>query len=102
MPRDARLRADGPIRRRHGRRAVEDFLAPRFDTVGGWFAFESRELSPASASLLQRKLARLVDEFHEYAELDARLPPGQRRTWGIALRVRPWSMESAIELPARK
>jgi DNA-binding Xre family transcriptional regulator len=102
LPRSARLRPDGPIRRRHGKRAVEDFLAPQFDRVGGYFAFEFRELSRASFEVLRRKLERLAAEFHELAEIDGQLKPGSRQTIGMALGVRPWSMENAIELPVRK
>ena len=101
VPRDTRLRADGPIRRRHGKRAVEDFLAPQFDRVGGTFRFEFRELSRASFELLQRRLERLAAEFQELAELDGHLPPERRETIGMALGLRPWSMEQAIELPPR-
>jgi transcriptional regulator with XRE-family HTH domain len=101
VPRTTRLRADGPIRLRHGKRAVEDFLAPEFDRVGGWFAFEFRELSRASFDVLRRRLERVVAEFHELAELDASLAPDARETIGVALGVRPWSMETAIELPQR-
>jgi DNA-binding Xre family transcriptional regulator len=102
VPRTARLRPDGPIRRRHGKRAVEDFLAPEFERVGGYFAFEFRELSRASFEILRRKLARLAAEFHELAELDAGLAPAARETIGMAVGVRPWSMEAAIELPPRR
>jgi transcriptional regulator with XRE-family HTH domain len=101
LPADARLRPDGPIRRRHGRRVIEDFLAPEFALVGGYFAFEFRELSRASFDILRRKLERLAAEVHELGELDRGLAPDARDTVGIALGLRPWSMESAIELPPR-
>jgi transcriptional regulator with XRE-family HTH domain len=101
LPPDARLRPDGPIRRRHGRRVIEDFLAPEFALVGGYFAFEFRELSRASFDILRRKLERLAAEVHELGELDRGLAPDARDTIGIALGLRPWSMESAIELPPR-
>jgi transcriptional regulator with XRE-family HTH domain len=102
VPRETRLRPDGPIRSRHGKRALDDFLAPEFGRVGGYFAFEFRELSRASFEILRRKLERLGAEFHELAELDAGLAPDARETIGMALGVRPWSMEAAIELPPRK
>jgi transcriptional regulator with XRE-family HTH domain len=107
VPRALRLRSDGPIRRVHGRKALDDFLAPRFDEAGGYFAFEFRELSPASVEILRRKLERLASEFHELAELDSRLPPAARRTIGLALGIRPWSLETAVSLgsprpPAQK
>ena len=102
VPRDLQLRDDGPIRRRHGKRAVEDFLAPQFDRAGGYFTFEFRELSRASFEILRRKLERLGAEFKELGELDSRVAPSRRETVGMALALRPWSMESAIELPARE
>ncbi len=102
LPRDVRLRPDGPIRRRHGRRVVDDFLAPRFDQAGGTFAFEFRELSRASFEILRRKLERLAAEIHQLADVDAHLPPSDRETIGVALGIRPWSMASAIELPRRR
>ena len=102
VPRATRLRPGGPIRTRHGKRALDDFLAPEFGPAGGYFAFEFRELSRASFEILRRKLERLAAEFHELAELDAGLAPDARETIGMALGVRPWSMEAAIELPPRK
>lgn len=102
LPRGARLRADGPIRRRHGKRAVEDFLAPQFDRAGGYFTFEFRELSRASFEVLRRRLERLAAEFEELAELDSHVAPNRRETIGMSLGLRPWSMETAIELPPRK
>ena len=102
LPRDVRLRADGPIRRKHGRRVVDDFLAPQFDRAGGLFAFEFRELSRASFEILKRKLGRLAAEIHQLADVDAHLPPAERETIGVALGIRPWSMASAIELPPRR
>lgn len=102
LPRGTRLRADGPIRRRHGRRAVEDFLAPQFDRAGGYFTFEFRDLSRASFEVLRRKLERLAAEFQELGELDSHVAPKRRETIGMALGLRPWSMEAAIELPPRK
>jgi hypothetical protein len=102
VPRHARLRADGPIRRRFGKRAIDDFLAPRFDEVGGYFAFEFADLSRASREIVERRLARLVEEFHELAELDAPLRASSRETVGVALGVRAWSMETAVPLAARR
>lgn len=101
VPREVRLRKDGPIRARHGKRALEHFLAPQFDRAGGDFTFDFRELSPASFDILRRRLARIVADFHELAEIDAGLAPDERQTIGLALAMRPWSMEEAIELPPR-
>jgi DNA-binding Xre family transcriptional regulator len=102
VPRHTRLSPDGPIRRRYGAAAVADFLAPRFADVDGYFAFEFSDLSRASRELLQRRLERLVAEFNELAELDAPLRASARETVGLALGIRPWSMENAIELAPRR
>jgi DNA-binding Xre family transcriptional regulator len=101
LPRGAQLRRDGPLRRRHGARLIDDFLAPRFDSVGGWFGFEFRDLSRSSMDVIRRKLERLVAEFRDLAELDANLRAPERTTIGIALGVRPWSLVEAVRLPRR-
>ena len=101
LPRGARLRPDGPLKRRHGARLIDDFLAPRFDRVGGWFAFEFRDLSRSSMDVIRRRLERLVAEFHDLAELDANRRATERTTIGIALGVRPWSLVEAARLPRR-
>jgi hypothetical protein len=51
--------------------------------------FEARDLSPASAAVLRRRLERLLADFSELAEVDSTLP---RRREGIGLLVacRPW------------
>ena len=41
-------------------------------------------------------------EFNELAELDAPLRASARETVGLALGIRPWSMENAIELAPRR
>jgi transcriptional regulator with XRE-family HTH domain len=96
-----RLRADGPIRRLHGKRVVGDFLAPQFDRVGGYFAFEFRELSRASVEVLRRKLERVTVEFHELAELDSHLRASARETIGLAVGIRPWTIATALGLAPR-
>jgi hypothetical protein len=97
-----RLRADGPIRRLHGKRVVDDFLAPQFDRAGGYFAFEFRDLSRASVEILRRKLERLAVEFHELAELDAPLRASARETIGLAIGIRPWTIANALGLAPRR
>jgi transcriptional regulator with XRE-family HTH domain len=101
VPRGTRLRADGPLRRRHGAKLLDDFLAPQFDKVGGFFAFEFRELSRASIDVMKRKLMRLGAEFDELAALDANLKPAERESVGVALGVRRWSLVEAVKLPRR-
>ena len=90
MPKTLRLYQDGPIRKVHGRAVISDFLQADFAAAGGYFRFEFRGLSKASAALIERKLTRIAQEFHELAELDCYLPPEERKTIGMALGVRAW------------
>ena len=90
VPKTLRLQQAGPIRKVHGRAVVGDFLQANFAAKGGYFQFEFRELSKASVALIERKLQRIAQEFHELAELDGYLPPEDRKTIGMALGVRPW------------
>ena len=92
VPKTLRLKPDGPIRRSHGKSAVDEFLNVNFAEMGGYFRFEFRDLSPATVAHLTRKLDRLAQELHELAELDGYLPPDQRQTVGLALGMRPWAM----------
>jgi DNA-binding Xre family transcriptional regulator len=102
IPQTTRIRADGPIRRVHGRRVVGDFLGPSFDAAGGYFTLELRELSRASFEVLKRKLERVAAEFHELAELDSPLRSSARETIGMALGIRPWTMPLLSGLTPRK
>ena len=102
ITRNLRLRRRGPIELAYGRAVVGDFLSPEFDRVGGMFCFEFRELSNASFEVLKRKLARIADEVHEFAELDSMLPSNQRQTVGVAVGIRPWTVSMVSGLPLRK
>jgi transcriptional regulator with XRE-family HTH domain len=101
VPKSLRLRTDGPIRRAHGKSVIADFLQADFVSMQGYFRFEFRELSPNSVAHLERKLERIAQEFHELAELDSYLPPDQRRTTGMALGMRPWTMQWVTGLKRR-
>jgi transcriptional regulator with XRE-family HTH domain len=102
VPRSLRLRSDGPIRSVHGKAVVGNFLQADFAAMGGFFIFEFRELSRASVALIERKLTRIAQEFHELAELDGYLPADQRQTIGMALGVRPWVISLVTGLNKRK
>ena len=101
--RNLRLRRRGPIELAYGRAVLVEFLKPEFDLVGGMFRFEFRELSTASFEVLKRKLERIADEVHEFAELDSMLASSERKTIGVAVGLRPWtvSMVSGLPLKAR-
>jgi transcriptional regulator with XRE-family HTH domain len=83
-------RRDGPLWRRYAEPVQEDFFRGRFDGTDDDLRFETGELSKASLELMQRKLERLAQEFHELVELDASLPAERRRHAGLMLAVKPW------------
>ena len=99
VPRHSRLAPDGPIRRKNGARAVADFQAPQFDQVGGYFAFEfSATFRVHRASCLQRKLERDGwPSSTSWPSWTRQLREGVRARdpTGIAVGMRPWSMENA-------
>lgn len=101
VPRTLRLRQGGPIQERHGKAALDDFLQVNFAKAGGFFWFDSRELSSASTALFRRRLEHLAAELGEMAELDSYLPSDQRRTIGIALAIRPWMITMVTGLKLR-
>lgn len=97
-----RLRSDEPIRQAHDRAVVGDFLQADFASKGGYFSFEFRELSHASVAHVERKLTRIAQEFHEFAELDGYLPADQRQTIGITLGIWAWVISRLAGLNKRK
>jgi DNA-binding Xre family transcriptional regulator len=92
IPRTMRLRNDGPIRREHGNRVIGEFVSGDFVSAGGMFRMELRELSEPSYALMLRKLERICQEFNEMAELDSYLPSEKRKTVGMAVGTKPWTM----------
>jgi hypothetical protein len=52
--------------------------------------FEARDLSPASAAVLRRRLERLLADFSELAEVDPTVPPRRREGIGLLVACRPW------------
>jgi transcriptional regulator with XRE-family HTH domain len=101
VSRNLRLRLDGAIRSRYGQDAMQDFLMVRFEEYGGLFRFEFRELSAASVEIIKRKIERLAAEFNELAELDSTLPPQRRKTIGVGLGIRPWTISFVTGLKER-
>mgnify|MGYP003594945596 CR=1 FL=1 len=102
VPRTMRLRNDGPIRRVHGNRVIGEFVAGDFVSAGGMFRMELRELSEPSYALLQRRLERICQEFNELAELDSYLPSEQRKTIGLAVGTKPWTMSLVAGIKQRQ
>ncbi|MBL8521936.1 MAG: helix-turn-helix transcriptional regulator [Betaproteobacteria bacterium] len=101
IPRTMRLRNDGPIRREHGNRVIGEFVSGDFVAAGGMFRMELRELSEPSYALMFRKLERLCQEFNEMAELDSYLPSEKRKTVGMSVGTKPWSMTAISGIKVR-
>ncbi len=92
-------RADGPVRALYEERIAGEFMASRFRGADETLRFETRELSAASQAVMRRKIERLAAEFNELAEIDAALPPRERRSVAVMLAIRPWvfSLVSALK-----
>lgn len=95
-------RVGGPIRRRYQAQVMEEFLQGEFKASNESLRFETRELSAASLAVLQRKLARLAQEYAELAEIDANLPPGERQGVALLLAARPWVFSLFSQLKRKK
>jgi len=89
-------RRDGPVRRLYEREVKQAFLKDSFAQGVAHFGFESAELAPESARLIQRRLARLTREFDEVAELDVNLEPVEKRGYGLMVALRPWAYWNII------
>lgn len=86
----------GPVMRRYGDAAMQEFLRGRFDGKNELLALETRELTAASLLLLKRKFELLQHEFIEFAELDAAAPATEsRHNVGMVLALRPWTFSIA-------
>jgi len=89
-------RPGGPVRRLYEREVKQAFLQDDFSGNTAHFGFESAELAPESARLIQRRLTRASREFDEMAELDVNLEPEQKRGYGLMVALRPWAYWSIV------
>jgi len=94
-------RAGGPVKKAYGLRVTAEFLRSRFSGPLEMLRFEARDLSPASASMLRRRLERLAAEFNELAEVDSTLPARRREGVGLLLACRPWEFSAMNALKRR-
>jgi hypothetical protein len=89
-------RRDGAVSRLYEREVKQAFLQDRFAEGVAHYGFESAELAPESAMLIQRRLMRLTREFDELAELDVNLAPTEKRGFGLMVALRPWAYWNII------
>ncbi len=99
--RTVRFRLHGPIRVLYGPVVEKSFLLNKFEGNAEIFRFEFRELSQASMTVLQTKLARVAQEFNELADVDESIGVQGRRTVGMMLGLRSWSIESIVSMKRR-
>lgn len=95
-------REDGPIRKKYQAQVMEEFLHNDFHEEQAVLRFETRELSAASIAVLQRKMARLLTEFNELADIDASLPSSQRQGMALLMASRPWVFSLFSDLKRKK
>lgn len=96
VPRNVIWRRDGPVMRRYGDAAMQEFLRGGFDGNHELLTLETRELTTTSLLLLRRKLQQLQREFIDLAELDAMAPDTEiKRNVGMVLALRPWTFSIA-------
>ena len=90
-------RAGGPVKKAYGLRVTAEFLRSRFSGPLELLRFEARDLSPASAAMLRRRLERVAAEFNELAEVDSTLPARRREGVGLLLACRPWAFSVVVQ-----
>lgn len=83
-------RDHGPIRQFFDQHVRDEFFQARFDQPAEHMSFLSGMLSTSSLHLMEKKLAKLSDEFNELARLDASLPLNERRGCSLMLAQRLW------------
>lgn len=81
---------NGPVRRRYEPQVREEFLRASFAEKDAMMVFEAVELSVVSTTLIHRKMAQLIREINELADLDSTLPLERKESWGMVLAMRPW------------
>lgn len=91
VARNLAWRPQGPVMRRYGKAAMQEFLGAPFESDDELLHLQTRELSASSLAILKRKLDRLGREFMELAELDSAAPSDEeKRNVGMVLALRPW------------
>ena len=92
-----RWRKDGAVRKRHEQLAFSEILNNRFIKGEQLLDFEVLELSPASISILKRKMGLLLREVNDLAAMDYSMKQGKKKSTGILLAMRPWVFSLAID-----
>lgn len=105
ISRDFDWRPGGPIERFFEDKVQSEFFASRFDGPGETRTVLSGMLSVRANAELQRKMERLVAEFHTLHQEDERLPIEERYGTSLVMAMRPWEpsvFQSLRRLPSHK
>jgi DNA-binding Xre family transcriptional regulator len=94
-------RPTGPVRARHARRAVSEFMIHAFNGKNEAIRYAFREVSNATQEIMLRKLAKIAEEFDELADYDANLPAAERTSIGFLTAQRPWQFSIMEAIPHR-
>jgi transcriptional regulator with XRE-family HTH domain len=90
-------RTDGPIEKMYRKQVEASFLDACFGADDEMFRFEMGELSTASASIVRKKIDRLIRELDDYVELDISAPRDAKKSYGLLLAFRPWTYWHILE-----
>lgn len=90
-------RTDGPVQKMYRKQVEASFLDSGFAAGDELFRFEMGELSAASASIIRKKIGRLIRELDDYVELDTSAPRDDKKAFGLLLAFRPWTYWHVLE-----
>jgi len=91
-------RPNGPLRRRYRAQALRDFVTSPFSGDGEHLRFEVGLLGQSGLAQLKKRIDRLVQEFNQLTDLDARVPPHvAKRQITLVLAFRPWDFTRVVQ-----
>jgi len=93
---------DGPIQRFFKQRGIGDFVNAGFDRPDEYCVAVNGMLSGNSRSAIVARLKRVVREFSELHNEDARLPLTERSAMSLLVAIRHWELAAFAELRRRK
>ena len=89
---------DGPIRQFFNNKIQNEFFASSFDDRGEKLNVITGMLSSNSNAILQKRIDRLVNEFTDLDNEDAKLTNDKRFGTTMVVAIRPWELESFEKL----
>lgn len=81
---------NGPVRKMYEGTVREEFLKAPFLEKNALLSFETMELSPASVTIINRKIEQLLKHIDELAEADMSLPINSKSAYGVLIAIRSW------------